>query len=307
MNVLQYAQIFQQSLDAQMVAAASSGWMELGAAMVKYNGGNTIKIPKILMDGLADYDREDGFTKGAVSLSWETHEFTQDRARTFSLDRMDVDETNFVTAAGMVMGEFQRTQVIPEIDAYRYSKIATLAIEASKASGGYTADDDDILQQLKQDIARIQDVVGENESLVISMPHSVAAIFDLIPNNSSLLPTMDFVQGNLTMKVRSIDGIPILRVPSARMKTAYVLNDGKTAGQEAGGFVAAAGAKDINWVISAKRAIIAISKTDNIRIFDPAVNQTMDAWKLDYRKYHDLWIPDNKKDAIWVNIKQALV
>lgn len=52
---------------------------------------------------------------------------TQDRGRTFQLDAVDVDETNFALVAGNVMGEFQRTKVIPEIDAYRYSKIAELA------------------------------------------------------------------------------------------------------------------------------------------------------------------------------------
>lgn len=107
--------------------------MELNSNMVKYNGGNEVKLPSILMDGLGDYDRTTGFVDGDVTLTWQTHTLTQDRGRTFSLDAMDVDETNFVATAGVVMGEFQRTMVIPEIDAYRYSKLATLAIAASQS------------------------------------------------------------------------------------------------------------------------------------------------------------------------------
>mgnify|MGYP003596922688 FL=1 len=131
-NVLEYSKIFQPSLDKQVVQESTTGWMELNSSLIKYNGGNEVKLPSILMDGLGDYDRANGFVDGSVTLSWQTHTLTQDRGRSFSIDSMDVDETNFVATAGTVMGEFQRTMVVPEIDAYRYSKLASLAIAASK-------------------------------------------------------------------------------------------------------------------------------------------------------------------------------
>ena len=85
------------------------------------------------------------------------------------------------------------------------------------------------------------------------------------------------------------------------MKTQYVFNDGKTANQQAGGFKADTTAKDINWIIMPQRAPIAVSKTDKVRIFTPELNQKADAWKIDYRKYHDLWIPKNRFATIRVN------
>ena len=93
--------------------------MEVNSKLVQYNGGNEVKLPSIVMDGLADYDRNIGYVDGAVTLTWDTYKLTQDRGRKFQLDAMDVNETNFVATAGTVMGEFQRTLVIPEIDAYR--------------------------------------------------------------------------------------------------------------------------------------------------------------------------------------------
>ena len=51
-----------------------------------------------------------------------------------------------------------------------------------------------------------------------------------------------------------------------------------------------------------RSAPIAVSKTDVTRIFDPMTNQKANAWKIDYRKYHDLWITDNAMDGIYVNI-----
>ncbi|KUO66127.1 MAG: hypothetical protein APF84_12460 [Gracilibacter sp. BRH_c7a] len=306
-NVIEYAKIFQSELDAQMVAGATSGYMELNSSMVKYNGGNEVKIPKVVMDGMADYDRENGFVKGSVTLSFETHQLTQDRGRTFSLDAMDVNESNFVVNAGSVLGEFQRTKVVPEVDAYRYSKIATKAITGSKATGGYTAASTDIMDKLLADIYKVYDLVGESTPLVISLNMGISPILDLSDKITKRLDVVDFQKGEVAVKTLALDGIPIVRVPSARMKTAYVFNDGTTAGQEAGGFVADVAAKNINWIISARNSVIAVSKTDIPRIFDPMTNQTANAWKIDYRKYHDLFIPDNKVDGIYVNIKEALV
>ena len=116
-NTLEMAKIFQQSLDKQMLVGATSGWMETNAAQVKYNGGDTVRMPKITVGGLAKYDRDKGFNQGSVTLTYDDYKLTQDRGRTFQLDAMDVDESNFVASAGNVMGEFQRLQVIPEVDA----------------------------------------------------------------------------------------------------------------------------------------------------------------------------------------------
>ena len=50
-----------------------------------------------------------------------------DRGTSFLLDAMDVDESNFMVSAANVTSEFQKDQVVPEIDAYRYSKLAAYA------------------------------------------------------------------------------------------------------------------------------------------------------------------------------------
>ena len=52
-------------------------------------------------------------------------------------------------------------------------------------------------------------------------------------------------------------------------------------------------------------APIAVSKQDNMKIFTPQENQAADAWLCEYRRYHDLWVMDNKKAGIFANIKSA--
>lgn len=300
-NTLQYSQQFQTVLDAQMLASATSAFMEANAGQVKYDGGDTVHIPEISMQGLAKYDRDEGFNQGSVTLKFNPYKMTQDRGRTFQLDSMDVNETNFVATAGTVMGEFQRTQVIPEIDSYRYSKIAALATAENKVTTGFTPAVATILEKLEAEITEIQDVVGEDEGLIVVMSTKLRTILNNADKFNRYLNVAEFKNGSINTTVKSFNDIPILGVPSARMKTAYVFNDGKTANQQAGGFKADTGAKDINWIIMPQRAPIAVSKTDKVRVFTPDVNQKADAWKIDYRKYHDLWIPKNRFAAIRVN------
>jgi hypothetical protein len=222
-NALEYAKIFQQKLDEQMITGASSGWMEANAGQVKYNGGDEVKIPQLTMDGLGDYDRDNGFVQGSVTLTYGTYKLTQDRSRTFQLDSMDVDETNFVATAGNAMGQFQRTKVIPEVDAYRYSKIAALAITASKKTE-YTPAADTILAKLRDDIAAIQDIVGEAEQLVITMAVPVSVILDSSPDIVKKLDVTEFTQGGVNLKVKSLDGAPIrLRAGSYLLKALKLL------------------------------------------------------------------------------------
>ena len=304
-NNLQYASVFQSELDKAAVEQATSGWMEPNSSLIRYNGGKTVKVPQIVMDGLADYDN--GFVDGDVTLTWQDLTFVMDRGRRFSLDEHEVNDTNFVATASQVMGEFQRTRVVPEIDAYRYSKIAAGAIANKRASGGYTPSAADILSKLYYDVAAVQDAVGNDTPLVITMSTLVAAILDTSSEIAKKLDIVDFRQGGVTLKVSALNGEhPIRRVGSGRLKSAYIFADGKTEGQKTGGFAPADGALDVNWIICPRTVPIAVSRTDKVRIFDPETNQTARSWMLDYRKYHDLWITNNKWPQVWVNCKQAL-
>jgi len=304
-NTIAYATLFQQGLDKAAIAKLTSGWMDANAGQVIYNGGKEVKIPKMNMDGLGDYSRSNGFTQGSITLEYETKTMTQDRGRTFMLDSMDVNESNFVANATNAMGQFQATKVVPEIDAYRYSAIASLAIAGGVASGDNAVTETNVLSLLKADITAIEDIVGDIP-LVITMATPIASLLDQNEKISKRLDVTEFTKGDITTKVKSFDGHPIIKVPSARMKTAYTFYDGKTAGQTTGGFVAAGNAKNINWIITPMYAPIAVNKTDKIRIFDPITNQDADAWKLDYRKYHDLWIMDEALKICRVNIKETL-
>ena len=218
-NTLATATNFQTALDLFAVREATTGWMEANAGKVKYSGGAEVNIPKMSVQGMGDYDRDDGYVQGSVTLEYETRKMTQDRGRKFQLDSMDVDETNFVATASSVMGEFQREQVIPEIDAYRLSKIATEAINANVAGMvqyGYTpgATGTSALRKLKEGIEAIRSL-GYNGQLVV---HATDAfILELELEMAGKITAVDFKKGGIITKVPAVDEVPIIPTPANRM------------------------------------------------------------------------------------------
>ena len=63
-----------------------------------------------------------------VTVSQKPYTLSKDRGRTFIIDREDMDEIGISNLAGQLMGEFVRTEVAPEIDAYAISAIAKIAV-----------------------------------------------------------------------------------------------------------------------------------------------------------------------------------
>lgn len=305
-NLLEYAKILQTTLDQAAVREMTTGWMDANAGQVKYSGGDEVKIPKLSVQGLADYDRDKGYVQGAVTLGWETRTMTQDRGRKFQLDAMDVDETAFITTAGAVMGEFQRSCVVPEIDAYRLSKIATEAINAHKAGmvvyGQEIDEASSTLHKLKDGIRAVREL-GYSGPLVIHANDTV--IMEVELELAGKLQNVTWAQGGVDTTVPSIDNVPLISTPSNRMVTAITIYDGETSGQEDGGWAKGASAKDVNFIVMPRLTPLAVTKQDIMRIFDPQTNQKANAWAMDYRRYHDLWVLDNKLDSLYVSIKDA--
>lgn len=302
-NTLEYSKIFQTELDKMAIQEMVTGWMDANSGQIKYNGGKEVKIPKLSVDGLGDYGRtgNTGFVDGSIQFSYETKTMKQDRGRSFSIDANDVDETGFVVTAGAIMGEFQRTRVIPEIDAYRLSALSALALEDNKKYS-YVPAKDTIIEEIKLGIKKIRQQ-GYNGQLVIHITYD--AMMEVEMAALGKLSYVSFNAGGIDTKVPAIDGCALIETPENRMYSAIQLYDGKTSGQEAGGYARAGNGIQMNFIILPKTTPIAITKQDNMRIFDPQTNQKANAWAMDYRRYHDLWVKDNTTNSIYVNYKEA--
>ena len=122
-NIAELANKFMPILDEIYKRESLTARLDAKTKPVDFAGANEVKILKLQVVGLGNYSRAQGYPAGDVSATWETVQLTQQRARAFAVDRMD-DEETLGMMFGKLSGEFLRTQVVPEVDAYRFAKWA---------------------------------------------------------------------------------------------------------------------------------------------------------------------------------------
>lgn len=295
-NNLNFATKMTDELDRAAQQKSVTGFLADNSMRVKFVGAKTVLIPEVETSGLGTYDRDAGFSTGAVSVSSNSYVLSQDRGRSFQLDSEDYDETGIADLAGKVLGEFVRTRVVPEVDAYCLSKMAAYAVSKNQTFTGTPATD--AYAMFSEAVSAAQNAVGFDEEMVAFVDPTMWVALQNSDEVSRVLEVGSFRKGEVDMQVRRLNGVTILPVPAARMKTAFEFLDGTTSGETDGGFTVASGAKSIGMLLIPKRAASLVKKTEKIRTFDPAHNLKADAWKFDYRLYYDLFIRNGLADGI---------
>ncbi|MBC8568239.1 hypothetical protein H8692_05605 [Mogibacterium sp. NSJ-24] len=255
---------------------------------------NEIMVPKLSMDGLADYSRNDGYIKGDVTFNWETVKFNYDRGRLFEVDSMD-DEETVQLAFGRLASEFVRTKVVPEDDAFTFATLAGISGISKVATGATLSDGAGVMAAIKAGV----DTMDEDE-----VPDENRYLF-ITPTNLSAIRAMD------TTKSRELlDGFTqIVKVPQSRFYTAIDLYDGadhtssEGADETIGGYVKASTGKDINFMIIHKPAVLKYWKHTASNIITPEANQRSDGYIQKYRKYGLVDAYENKLAGIYLHYK----
>lgn len=249
---------------------------------------NEIIIPKISMDGLADYSRNSGYVSGDVTLTNETVAFNYDRGRKFSVDNMDNEETAGL-AFGKLSSEFIRVKVAPEMDAFRFAKYASTTGISKVATGATLSTGADVLSAL---------VAATNKMDEDEVPQDNRILY-ITPTLYNLIYSVDTTKSKEILASFS----KIVKVPQSRFYTAIDLNDGTTAGETAGGFVKASAGKDINFMIIHKPAVLQYTKHTVNKVITPEENQTKDAYDFPYRSYGLADVYENKVAGIYLHHK----
>jgi hypothetical protein len=73
-----------------------------------------------------------------------------------------------------------------------------------------------------------------------------------------------------------------------------------------GGYGWDADARNINFIICAKSAVYHVTKYDKVRVFNPGVVQDFDGYKVNVRIYHDVFVPLNKRPAIYACVSNTV-
>jgi hypothetical protein len=301
-NSLVLADVYTSLLDELVTAGLTTDVLTANAGQIEYNGGDSVKIAKVSTTGFGTYNRDSGYPAGAVTQTWETKDITMDRGTTLNVDAMDADETKNAVNISNVLRIFTNTKAIPEVDSYRLSKIfKSVYADTAVHYGYYTPAAATVLGQIQSDIADIQDNIGDQEPLICFISGQANKQLLQSTQLSKSLETQNITGSNgITTKVDAIDGVPLIVVPSARMKTDFTFS-------ATDGFSAKAYAEDMNWIIMARSAVVAFVKHNKIKIFRADQNQSTDADKLMIRQYHDCWVYENKYNGIYVSLKTATV
>ena len=288
-NSIQLAKVYTNLLDEVYKNSALTAVLESDASLARQGANaNEIIIPKLSMDGLADYSRNSGYVDGNVTLSWETVQFNYERGRMFSVDNMDNEETQNI-AFGRLAGEFLRTKVVPELDAFRFAKYA--AVTGAGVATGALATGADVIAALRTATSAMDEaeVPMEDRHLFIT------------PTLLGLVEDMDTTKSKEVLARFA----SITKVPQTRFYSAIELNDGKSSGEEAGGYKKADSAVDLNFEIIHKPATLQFTKHAVPKIISPEQNQQADAWKYGYRNYGLCDTYENKAAGIYVHKKGA--
>lgn len=255
----------------------------LDSSDVVRQGANAkeILVPKISMDGLADYDRKSGYVDGDVTLEYETLFCDYDRGRKLKVDALDNQETANV-AYGKLAGEFIRLKVAPEIDAWRFSKYASVS-GIGTASNVY-ADGKAALKGLRAGRDTIENAEADLSTCYLFISPVLHGMIDDLDTTASR---------------KAMEGFAgIINVPSTRFYSKVSL-----VGKDAGGFT---GSTPINFAIIDKLAVQQYQKHVAPKSFTPDQVQDADAYVYTYRTVGLASVFDNKKAGVYIDtVKSA--
>lgn len=282
-NAITAAKAYVPMLDAVYKASAKSSVLDIAPAMVKAGSGKagSFLLPNISLVGMGTYTKGTGAPAGDATFEWTEYTYAANRGRKFAVDEVDNIDTAGM-AFGMLAGEFIRTQVVSEIDAYRFAKIAgTSGITA--ASGTLSSAASTLITALNVAQVNLDEAEVDDTNRLLFITPTLASL------------ARNYTPALGAPKTDIFDRCQVVEVPVTRFYSTCTLNAGSAA--SAGGFANAGSA--LNFILMDKGAVFSDAKHVRPKIVDPATNQTSDDWMFHYHIYHDCWVYDQKVTGVY--------
>ena len=290
-NTIEKFRKYTTMLDEALTMSALTGVLDSDPSLAELgrNAGEIV-IPKMDMDGLGNYDRNNGYPAGSVTLEMETRKCDYERGRMFTIDAMDTEESAGL-AYGRLAGEFIRMKVAPEMDAVRLAKYASLSPAANRAVHATFADGKAVVKAISDGFTKMTDE---------GVPESGRVLF-ITATLRGMIDNMDTYQSKTLLEKFS----KIVTVPSDRFYSAVTLLSGGE-GQTAGGYKKADDAVSLNFEIVYKPGLLQFVKHAAPKIITPEANQDADAWKFGYRVLGLNDVKDNALKGLYVSSAAAI-
>lgn len=291
---INYAERFERQIQQQFARELTSSALDTNK-QYSFIDAQTIKVPTITLSGYKNHLRDGTKNKGTVSSTCQVMTLDHDRDIEFFVDEMDVDETNQVLSAANITAVFNQEHAIPELDAYRYSKLYYEYVEENNETPNTTA-------LTANNILSVFDTMME-EMDEASVPQSGRVLYvtpktySMIKNAEKIQRVLDVTGGtaNVNRNVRSLDEVSIVTVPSDRMKTSYNFDEG---------FIPGTGARQINMILVHPSSVLAPVKVADVYLWNKG--ETPDSafgYLYQNRMYTDLFIIKAKIGGVKMNVE----
>ena len=293
-NTINYAEQFSQFLVQKYEAEMRSYGLTQSNPQVQWLNAKTIKLPVVTLSGYKDHTRTIGFNAGNLTNTWETKTLNFDRDIEFFVDAMDVDETNMVASVANIQTVFETEQAIPETDAYRFSKLYSDFTTKGGTASTTSITVANALDWFDTQMASMDDAGVPEEGRILYLTPALYKVFKQADGMTRFLHVNDGA-GNtpVNRKIYDLDDVELVKVPSARMKTAYDFSNGFTPAQSA---------KQINAILVHPNSVVARERYAYIKMFAPGTDsRTGDGYIYQNRKYGDLFVLDQRLAGIAIN------
>jgi len=305
-----------EAFDEVYKADARSSLLDGNKKLMQFTGAKTVKIAKFTSDGLSDYSRANsevsgdfthgtghgngyGYQRADMGISWEEFTLAVDRGAQYRVDLFDNEETAEL-AVGLGTKQINKQVIIPEVDAYCFSKVAGYVPEGNIITGTNEVIANPVTQ-LNALILKLDEAeVPSEDQIIFASPAFMQALRNSSENGIVKPLLQSDMKKNVSFLIEEYEGRPIVMVPPSRFMTSIELFS-KGFGPKT------AVSKKIHCMLVAKEAVYHIVKYNKIKVFGPEVVQDYDGYKINARIYHDVFVPDNKTVAIAMYVAGSTV
>lgn len=284
-NTINYVTKFENKLRELYAQDATSDPLFQSNSDIQVTNTKYIKIPTLSVSGYKDHSRSSmSFNAGSYSNDFEQKSLAHDRDIEFAVDPMDVDETDMIESIGNIQNRFEKTQAIPELDCYTYSKLYSEATRLNMTIRTTALTAANVLSDFDANLEVMEDNGVPLDRLVL---FCTAAYKKLLKNAEGVQRTLDVKSsGGIDRRVRTLDDIQnIVTVPSARFKSAFDFTDG---------CIPATGAKQIDYILIDPECQVSRVKYSYIHMFAPGSDsRTADKYLYQNRRLNDTFAIDH--------------
>ena len=227
-NTINYAEKYERELiDTYIDGSYAAPFVTTN---VQWLDAKSFHFTVLTTGGYKNHSLLGGWNRQNIVETDKVYTVTQDRDVEFFLDKREVDESNQTATIQNVSVQFERTQAVPEKDAYFFSKVAKVAadngLKSSTALADYTT---------KNALTKVKDIIAKvrryrNKGLVLYVRPEIMDLLALSEQIAHSMETTTIAANDgkaIQTRIVVIDGTPLIEVvDDDRFASEFEFTDG---------------------------------------------------------------------------------